>query len=235
MRQQGVAMSILNQIHGGNIHIGEYLSAIFDNTDITVWWKDKNSVWQGANHTLIRLLGLKHSEEVIGKNDFDLCSEEAAQVHMTNDHDVTTNGVPKINIIEPEGRKGGEKFLINVTKIPVYDHGDVVGTVGFGSILQHKFDYYRANNYLKNFYQTSYPGKHFFIITDNKTVRLRERQAEVLTHLSMGKTVKQIASLLDCSTYNIEDHIDRLKDKLGVYTTAALIDCFWNNPIRWFE
>ena len=72
------------------------------------------------------------------------------------------------------------------------------------------------------------------MVNKDRVIKLTPRQAECLTHLAMGKQIKQIAELMQCSTSNVEDHILRLREKLKVPTTAALIDCFWRNPIKWF-
>lgn len=62
---------------------------------------------------------------------------------------------------------------------------------------------------------------------DRRIVRLTSKQLVCLTHLAMGRSNKRIANLLGCSLSNVEDHICRLKQKTGLYTTDALIDFFW--------
>ncbi len=236
--QQNVPLGILEQIHDGQTHIGEYLSLIFQNRDVFVWWKDINSIWQGANQLMADFWKISYPEDMIGLTDFDFAYRESdAEIYRLNDQNIIQSNEAKLkfDLIEPKHCKDGEIVLANVTKMPVYKNGQIIGTVGFESIVPSKnTDYCLVINHLKEIAPTFQKEKRYFIILDEKTESLTSKQASCLTYLSMGKTVKQIANLLDCSTYNIEDYIIRLKQKLGVYTTAALIDCFWNNPIRWF-
>lgn len=64
---------------------------------------------------------------------------------------------------------------------------------------------------------------------NNKNINLTKRQTECLMHLAMGKPIKQIANILKCSESNIENHINRLKQKFGLYTTTSLKELFWRN------
>ena len=130
---------------------------------------------------------------------------------------------------------------MNVTKFPTYDSKKIVNgvvwlasatpltrvatTINVSDMLR-----YHAQDISLHFQNE----RNYYIVVDHQTIRLTRKQAACLTYLSVGKTIKQIASLLNCATSTVEDHIDRLKQKLGVYTTPALIDCFWDNPIKWF-
>ncbi len=90
-------------------------------------------------------------------------------------------------------------------------------------------------NIYQNFVHPSFNTQtSYYILIHHQIFKITMRQAECLTYLSMGKTVKQIANSIGCSHRTVNDHINAMKYKLGLYSTTRLIDCFWNNPIRWF-
>ena len=74
------------------------------------------------------------------------------------------------------------------------------------------------------------------LIDSNHTAFLTNKQLECLIHLATGKTMKQIASVFNCSISNIETYFHTIKRKFSVFTTTALIKCFWkafiNNNIK---
>ena len=76
--------------------------------------------------------------------------------------------------------------------------------------------------------------KNYYLAQKNKTYRLTKREAESLLHLSMGKTMKTTAELINCAPRTVESYVKQLKDKLGVHYKTDLADYFWNNPIKWF-
>lgn len=239
-QQNSPVFDILQQIHDGKTHVGEYLSLIFKNLPIGVVWKNRNFIYQGCNATASEFIGYKDSVHIIEKQDLDIClKEKEALSFQRDDLQIMESGIPRFNIIEPLHKRNGESQIICTTKIPVYDndqHQHVSGLVAFFSNISSNFGLLRASNeQFKNSFQYVKSDKNYYLVLDDRNIKLTRKQAECLTYLSMGKTIKQIANMLDCSSRTIEDHINLLKRKLGVYSTAELIDCFWRNPIRWFD
>ena len=56
--------------------------------------------------------------------------------------------------------------------------------------------------------------------TDNG---LTHREKEVLKHIGLGKTSKQIADVLNLSVFTISNHRRHICKKLGVHSTAQLV------------
>jgi PAS domain S-box-containing protein len=48
------------------------LQTVLDSIPSAVFWKDRDSIYLGGNRTWLEALGLKSSEEVVGKSDYDL-------------------------------------------------------------------------------------------------------------------------------------------------------------------
>lgn len=231
-------IKILQQIHdkkGDHIHVGEYLSLIFQNFPISIYWKSAASIMQGCNQHLVELLDRKAPEEMLGKHSYEYCWNELdARCYVEDDQEVIHTSKPKFNVISPVHHRNGQGALVCTTKMPFYNAAkhsmDIVGvTIPAGSSLASI-----SNAKLFAFYESIKSRKSYYIHINEYIFRLTAKQAECLTYLSMGKTFKQIANLMDCSVRTIESHVALLKKKLNLYTTAALIDCFWKNPIKWF-
>ncbi len=59
--------------------------------------------------------------------------------------------------------------------------------------------------------------------SEQQTAKLTPRQREVLQLIAEGRTMKEIASILDISTRTVEAHKYEMMQTLGVQTTAELI------------
>jgi len=53
-------------------------------------------------------------------------------------------------------------------------------------------------------------------------VPITKREAEVLGHLGLGLTSRDIAALLSVSVHTVQKHRSNLMEKLGVHTAAEL-------------
>ncbi len=57
---------------------------------------------------------------------------------------------------------------------------------------------------------------------ESKEVQLTSREREILQLLAEGKTMKEIAAVLEISTRTVEFHKYNLMEKTGMHTTAEL-------------
>lgn len=62
------------------------------------------------------------------------------------------------------------------------------------------------------------------VVDPEGLTELTRRQREVLQLLAQGKTVKEIAHLLNLSTTTVEHHTNRIRHHLGLRSTAELTD-----------
>lgn len=251
MTQNNLSQILLKQIHDGQSHVGEYFSSLFQNFPIGIFWvglsKDKKTpVLKGCNQWTAEQSGITNKEEVIGKTALEFVEmQKNTQIKkgefkiIQNMHtDLITNKAPIINNIIPYHRANGTFSHVCMTSLPVFDNNkNITGGVSIFSDIATATNTGLVNasaQYLQLFYQSFNKKKSYYITTSTSTISLTARQAECLTHLSMGKTMKQIANILECSNRTIEDHINVLKRKINVYSTTELINCFWKNPIKWF-
>lgn len=234
-QDQASLIYTLSQIHNGETHIGDYLKLIFRNTPVITFWYDTNFVVGGCNENSARAFEKSYPEDIIGKTDLDFAlSDTDAACYLITNQKVIKENKPQFNVIDPMHTSDGVCTLWSTTKMPFYDvEGNILGIVGFAMPIHRNVEGF-SNAQLLNLYQSFKDGKNYYVYIHGRIVHLTTRQAEILMHLSMGKTFKEIARLIDRAVSTVEDHIDVLKRKLGVYTASELIDCFWKNPIKWF-
>lgn len=96
-----------------------------------VYWKDKNSVYQGCNDEFARLAGLETSEQVKGKTDFDLIWKEGAASYIAGDQKVFKTGKPNLNIEEVVTTSDNRKITVISNKVPLLNNKkQVIGIMG---------------------------------------------------------------------------------------------------------
>ncbi len=242
MMQVDTAINILEQIHDGKTHLSQYLKCIFKDFPVGIGWLDRNSVIQDCNQFAADAYTKINPDFVIGRTSLDLAVEEKEALNfMAEDCEVFNTGKPLITSRQPFHRTKDQCLILQSVKVPIYGSlGDISSLVVLWSNIDQLREPLRSHvAHLSNYHVSDIcrmfkNSQNYYIIIGDQSIRLTSRQAECLTHLSMGKTIKQISNILGCSGRTIEDHINILKRKLCTYSTADLIDCFWRNPIRWF-
>ena len=108
------------------------LRSVLDSIPSPVFWKDRDSIYLGGNRTWLEAAGLKSSEEVVGKSDYDLpWQREQADSFRENDTSVMESGIPEYGIIEPYLRADGTRAWAKTNKVPLRDtEGNVTGVLG---------------------------------------------------------------------------------------------------------
>jgi rsbT co-antagonist protein RsbR len=113
---------------------------VVDHLPQSICWKDRSSVFLGCNLPFARSLGFQHSNDIIGKTDYDLTTAELAGAYCADDRQVMEDGVAKVNFEEPLQHPDGTLGWIQTSKIPLFDSsGAVVGVlVAFEDITARK-------------------------------------------------------------------------------------------------
>ncbi len=116
------------------------LRTLIDNLPDNIYIKDTKSRFVLANSADARHMGVRTSDELIGKTDFDFYPKESARQFQADERKVMESGQPILNeetvCIDREGKK--RAFL--TTKVPLQNgEGDIVGLIGTGrDITQQK-------------------------------------------------------------------------------------------------
>jgi len=106
------------------------LQTLMDNIPDSIYFKDKKNRFVRVNKAKA-----KHSnitpEEMIGKTDFDFILEEKrAKEAFADDTRIVESGKPLIDKVEKITRLDGRSFWASTTKIPWYEEGKIIGTMG---------------------------------------------------------------------------------------------------------
>ena len=113
------------------------MSAILDNIPDMVWMKDKNARYLFVNRHFSKYLGLQ-SEDIIGKNVFDIWDKKTATGFFEDDQCVFSKGksLKKERSITHDN---GNREWVEIFNKPLFnDVGKVVGTVGVARNITEK-------------------------------------------------------------------------------------------------
>ena len=109
------------------------LRALSDNVPDFIFAKDRQSRFIAANIALARYMGVRTTDELLGKTDFDFSPKNLAAAYFEDDQKVIRTGVALCNR-EEEGVDGqGHKLWLLTSKVPLRDkNGNITGLVGTG-------------------------------------------------------------------------------------------------------
>jgi PAS domain S-box-containing protein len=110
----------------------EMLQLVMDTIPQFVFWKDRDSVYQGCNRNFAQVAGVGEVSEIVGKTDYDLAwKEDEADFFRECDRRVMDNDAPEFHIVEPQLQADGKQAWLDTNKVPLHDaEGRVVGILG---------------------------------------------------------------------------------------------------------
>ena len=116
----------------------QMLQLLLDNIAISVFWKDRNSVYLGCNRVFAMDAGLEDSAEIVGKTDYDLAwSQAQSDVFRQTDAGVIETGQPQYHIIQHQRASDGRYYWVDTHKLPLLNAvGEVVGVFGIEDKLR---------------------------------------------------------------------------------------------------
>ncbi|WP_236015128.1 PAS domain-containing hybrid sensor histidine kinase/response regulator [Geomonas anaerohicana] len=117
------------------------LAQIVDTIPQFVFWKDRNSIYEGCNIVFAKAAGLEGTEQIRGKSDYDLpWLRQESDAYRADDRSVMDSNTAKYHIIEQQQQASGERHWVDTTKVPLCDDsGAVVGVLGvYDNITERK-------------------------------------------------------------------------------------------------
>ncbi|AKG20112.1 GAF domain-containing protein [Calothrix sp. 336/3] len=111
----------------------QFIQTVLDTFPLSVFWKNRESVYLGCNQKFAQNMGLESSTtDIIGKTDFDLSPTiDEANAYRSDDKQVMESGNAKLGIEETLTLPSGVQIWLETNKIPLRNlEGDVVGVVG---------------------------------------------------------------------------------------------------------
>jgi two-component system cell cycle sensor histidine kinase/response regulator CckA len=110
----------------------ELLRNIITTIPCGVFWKDRDSVYQGCNDQVARDHGLASAEQVVGRSDYEIsCAPDEAAFYRDCDREVMESGRPMVNVEAVHTCLDGTRATLLTSKVPLRDaRGRVVGVLG---------------------------------------------------------------------------------------------------------
>jgi PAS domain S-box-containing protein len=109
----------------------QMLRIILDTIPVRVFWKDLHLNYSGCNLAFAKDAGFNSTEEIIGKNDFEMSWSENAKKYRDDDRSVIKSGLPKFNYEETKTLPYGKIIWLLTSKVPLYDSdGSIKGVLG---------------------------------------------------------------------------------------------------------
>ncbi|WP_394835604.1 helix-turn-helix transcriptional regulator [Pendulispora rubella] len=208
------------------------LQRLLDEIPAFAGYKDRQSVFLYANKAYGVLIGLPHHEDVIGRTDFDMPCETVACAPMfqKQDQEVLRSRQP-LRILDVHRFADGKWRAFLVTKTPLYggsEKDEPVGTMFYGVDITSP-GIIELGSLLGRIHTGADPtslvgaGSHL-IEGFSDAGALTRREAEILFFLLRGKSAKETAVILAMSRRTVEQHIDKMKRKLGARSKFELIE-----------
>ncbi|MEE9369139.1 MAG: PAS domain S-box protein [Pontiella sp.] len=190
----GVARDIAGRqrVEGALRESQQMLQLIMDTIPMSVFWKDKDSIYLGCNKTFIRECGLERVEDVVGKTPFDLFIPMTAPDVIERDQRVISNNQPLFNLLESHTRTDGSIGWREISKIPLRDDdGRAVGVLGVWRDVTEKN---RAEDRLK---KTLEDMERFNQLMRGRERRTLELKAEINNLLTSQNKPKKYRTTTD--------------------------------------
>ncbi|MFZ4706927.1 MAG: PAS domain S-box protein [Bacteroidales bacterium] len=109
----------------------QIIEGIINTIPASIFWKDKNLNYLGCNEAFAKNAGFSGSDEIIGKDDFQMVWQDQAKMYRNDDLEVISSGKPKLNIEELQTTPEGNTISLLTSKIPLQNaKGEVVGVLG---------------------------------------------------------------------------------------------------------
>lgn len=107
------------------------LKTIIDTAPVRIFWKDRELRYLGCNPPFAGDAGEKGTEDVIGKDDFQLAWKEQAELYRADDREVMDSGIAKLFFDEPQTTPEGKHLWLRTSKVPLRDaSGETKGVLG---------------------------------------------------------------------------------------------------------
>jgi len=149
-----------------------------------IYVKDTESRFMVVNPALVRHMGVKTPDDLIGKTDFDFFPHEVAARFYADEQAIIRTGDPLIDREEPSAinHTGSPKWLL-VTKVPLRDSsGQVIGIVGINKDITERKRMEEAlarEQYLMQVLMDNVPDHIYFKDRESRFIRISKAHAQL--------------------------------------------------------
>ncbi|MDD2337034.1 MAG: PAS domain S-box protein [Geobacteraceae bacterium] len=122
------------------INSNKLLQTIIDTAPMRIFWKDKELRFLGCNSIFAKDAGVEYSEELVGKNDYQIAWKDQAELYRRDDFFVIESGLSKLSYEEPQTSPEGELKWLRTSKVPLRNNDNqIIGVLGmYEDITDHK-------------------------------------------------------------------------------------------------
>ena len=116
------------------------LANILNSVPQSIFWKDRNNVFQGCNEVFAQTTGVGSPEKIIGMTDFDILPREVAETYRAIDRQVMECNKPMHHVVDQIKKENGTLLWLDISRMPLLDEtGSVYGILGvFEDITERK-------------------------------------------------------------------------------------------------
>jgi len=109
----------------------QMLQLVLDTIPVRVFWKDRESVYQGCNRLFAEDAGLSQTSQIIGKRDNDLPWETAATRYVNHDGSLISEEHAALDFEDTLDIADGRHMITRMSKLPLLDLEDrIIGVLG---------------------------------------------------------------------------------------------------------
>ncbi|MBN2162424.1 MAG: PAS domain S-box protein [Pontiellaceae bacterium] len=161
------------------------LQLIIDTIPMSIFWKDKDSIYLGCNRTFIQECQLQQIDNVVGKTPFDLFDTTIAPDIVERDQSVIQTNKPLMNYSESHTRPDGSLGRREISLIPLKDaQGGAVGVLG---VWRDVTEQNRAEERLKRTLDDMERFNQLMRGRERRTLELKAEINELLSELGKPK------------------------------------------------
>jgi PAS domain S-box-containing protein len=196
----------------------DLLQLLIDNIPSPIYFKDQDSKFTRVNKALVKLLGAKSKEEVLGKTDFDFYPEENARDYQSDEVKIIEKNMPLINKIEKNIPYSGEALRwFSTTKIPIKnEEGDLAGIIGVSHDVTEQILVKQNLELAKERAESASAAKSSFLSNMSHEIRTPMNgvvgMAEVLQMTDLTDDQKKMVDLIIRSGNNLLNLINDILD-----------------------
>lgn len=186
-----------------------------------VYWKDERGFYLGCNDNMAENLGLKNRHEIVGMSDYDtIVPRDSALMYQQQDIEVIQCREAK-QYLDYATYSQGKQLAFQTLKMPIFNgYNKLVAVLGVSNLINSMVPQVNLDVLgLGGNTQISTPLKQEGQIF--KSLSAREQQC--LYHICRGYSAAAISEKLSLSKRTVEDYIERVKNKLGCFNRAELV------------
>jgi PAS domain S-box-containing protein len=112
------------------------LTSLLENVPDNIYFKDLESRFIKVSANMLKCYGYTSEQQLLGKTDFDLFTEEHARTAFEDEQEIIRSGNQIVGKIEKETLTDGKVNWVSSTKIPLRDaNGQIIGTMGMSRFV----------------------------------------------------------------------------------------------------